>query len=195
MWNKQRYCRQIQSHVRIQNFRGRNGKITMFGKSAYFFVVLWHGRACPEMCGTILWVGKEGRLNNSTKYQLHALMTITSKKKNWNPWENCQMYASQIVLKCLYLASIGRPDILWSVNKLARSITKWTKGLWQTITSLDLLHSSYMWVQTVLSCGKHCQTMQTGTVARLRFCERSWWIRNLLRVELCAFLEVIRRFR
>ena len=33
-----------------------------------------------------------------------------------------------IVLKCLYLARIGRPDILWSVNKLARSITKWTKA-------------------------------------------------------------------
>ena len=33
----------------------------------------------------------------------------------------------RIVLKCLYLVQIGRPDILWSVNKLARSITKWTK--------------------------------------------------------------------
>ena len=35
---------------------------------------------------------------------------------------------SQIVLKWLFLARIGRPDILWSVNKLARSITKWTKA-------------------------------------------------------------------
>ena len=35
---------------------------------------------------------------------------------------------SQTVLKCLYLARIGRPDILWSVNKLARSITKWTEA-------------------------------------------------------------------
>ena len=35
---------------------------------------------------------------------------------------------SQNVLKCLYLTRIGRPDILWSVNKLARSITKWTKA-------------------------------------------------------------------
>ena len=35
---------------------------------------------------------------------------------------------SQIVLKCLYLARIGRPDILWSVNKFARSITKLTKA-------------------------------------------------------------------
>ena len=34
---------------------------------------------------------------------------------------------SQIVLKCLYLARIGRRDSLWSVNTLARSITKWTK--------------------------------------------------------------------
>ena len=30
--------------------------------------------------------------------------------------------------KNLYLARIGRPDIPWSVNKLARSITKWTKA-------------------------------------------------------------------
>ena len=35
---------------------------------------------------------------------------------------------SQNVLKCLYLARIGRPDILWSVNKLSRSITTWTKA-------------------------------------------------------------------
>ena len=35
---------------------------------------------------------------------------------------------SQIVLTCLYLARIGRPDILWSKNKFARSITKWTKA-------------------------------------------------------------------
>ena len=35
---------------------------------------------------------------------------------------------SQIVLTCLYLARIGRPDIPWSVKKLARSITKWTKA-------------------------------------------------------------------
>ena len=35
---------------------------------------------------------------------------------------------SQIALKCLYLARIGRPDMLWSVKKLARSITKWTKA-------------------------------------------------------------------
>ena len=43
---------------------------------------------------------------------------------------------SQIVLKCLYLARIGRPDILWSVNKLARSITKWTKACYKRLNRL-----------------------------------------------------------
>ena len=67
------------------------------------------------------------RLSNSTKYLLHASMTTTSKKKKQNLLELSNT-CSQFVLKCSYLARIGRPDILWSVNKLARSITKWTKA-------------------------------------------------------------------
>ena len=35
---------------------------------------------------------------------------------------------SQIVLKCLYLARVGGPAFLWSVNKFARSITKWSRA-------------------------------------------------------------------
>ena len=35
---------------------------------------------------------------------------------------------SQIIQKCLYLARIGRPDILLSVDKLARSTTKCSKA-------------------------------------------------------------------
>ena len=33
---------------------------------------------------------------------------------------------AQIVLKCL--ASIGSPDLFWTVNVLARSVTKWNKA-------------------------------------------------------------------
>ena len=33
-----------------------------------------------------------------------------------------------MVLKCFFLARIGRPDNFWSVNKLARAVTKWTKA-------------------------------------------------------------------
>ena len=34
--------------------------------------------------------------------------------------------AARCVLKCLFLARIGRPDLLWTVNMLAREVTKWT---------------------------------------------------------------------
>ena len=75
---------------------------------------------------TVSWQTR--RLSNSIKYLLHASMTTTSKKKKQNLLENCQIHALKFVLKCLYLVRIGRPDILWSVNKFARSITKWTKA-------------------------------------------------------------------
>ena len=75
-------------------------------------------------------------LSKCTNSQLHAMMTIISKQKNWNPWESCQKTCSQIVLKCLYLARIGRPDILWSVNKFARSITQRTKACDQRLCRL-----------------------------------------------------------
>ena len=55
-------------------------------------------------------------------------MTITSKKEELKSGGELSEVCSQIVLKCLYFARIGRPDIPRSVNKLARSITKWTKA-------------------------------------------------------------------
>ena len=55
-------------------------------------------------------------------------MTITLKKEETKSVGELSNTCSQIVLKCLYLARIGRPDILWSVNRFARSITKWTKA-------------------------------------------------------------------
>ena len=62
-----------------------------------------------------------------TKSQLFAWMTISSKKKEeletvGNLSEEC----SQIVFKNLSLERSGRPDILWSVNNLARAVTKWS---------------------------------------------------------------------
>ena len=95
--NKQGYCGQLQNHVWIQNFRRSNWKITMIGKYSYFFMVLWHGRSCKEMCRKIFVSWRTKRLSNCTKYQLHALMTTTSKKKKWNLLENCHKCALKLV--------------------------------------------------------------------------------------------------
>ena len=50
------------------------------------------------------------------------------KEEELNSVGELSKVCCQIVLKCLYVARIGRPEILWSVNKLARSITQWTKA-------------------------------------------------------------------
>ena len=77
------------------------------------------------------------RLNNSTKYLLPASLATTSKKEMKSVGEPCHKSMLSIVLKCMYLARIGRPDILWSVNKLARSITKWTKACDKRLNRLN----------------------------------------------------------
>ena len=72
-------------------------------------------------------------LANKTTQQLYKVSTPCIDDHHFREEETKSVgelsnACSQIVLKCLYLARIGRPDILWSVNKLARSITKWTKA-------------------------------------------------------------------
>ena len=142
------------------------------------------------------------QLGNKTTQQLYKVSTpcIDDHHHHFKEAEmksvgELPKVCSQFVLKCLYLARIGRPDIVWSVNKLAQSITKWTKACDKTIESFDLLYSSNMWVQTVLLCRKHCKTMQIGTVSRLRFLQEILRTRNPLLEEHCAFLEVIHLFR
>ena len=63
------------------------------------------------------------RRSSYTKSQALALDDHHFKKEELESVGDLSKVCSQIVLKCLYLARIGRPDMLWSVNKLARSTT------------------------------------------------------------------------
>ena len=102
---------------------------------------------------------------------------------------------SQIVLKCLYLARIGRPDILWTVNKLARSITKWTKACDKRLNRL-ILH-----IHHTCEYKQYCHVGNTAKQCRLGLFQDSDFageilkIRNPLLEEHYAFLEVIRLFQ
>ena len=96
---------------------------------------------------------------------------------------------SQLVLKCLFLARIERPDILWSVNMLARAITKWTKPCDKRLARLiSYIHHTNEYQQ--YGCGKHSTTMQTRIVSRLWFCKRPWKSLNQHQEKFCAFSEV-----
>ena len=67
---------------------------------------------------------------------------------------------SQIVLKCSYPARIGRPDILWPVNKFARSVTKWTGACDRILARLmSYIHhtSGYRQYCHVGNTAQHCR--------------------------------------
>ena len=101
---------------------------------------------------------------------------------------------SQIVLKCLYLARIGRPDILWSANKLTRSITKWTKACDKRLYRLiSYIHHTCEYKQ-------YCCVGNTAKQCRLGLFQDSDFARdlevpNLLLEEHCAFLDVVHLFQ
>ena len=77
-------------------------------------------------------VARYRELANKTTKQLYKVSTPCLDDHHFKEEElksvgELSHVCSQIVLKCLYLARIGRPDVPWSMNKFARSITKWTK--------------------------------------------------------------------
>ena len=84
-----------------------------------------HAKKCVETFG---------ELANKNAEQLYKVSTPclddhdSTREEPETVGDLLSKVCSQIVLQCLYLARIGRPDILWSVNKLARAVTKWTRA-------------------------------------------------------------------
>ena len=93
--------------------------------SSWSYDMAGHAKKCVE---------RYRELANRTTQQLYKVSTPCIddhhvKEEEMKSVGELSHVCSQIVLKCLcWQELIGRPDIPWSVNKLARSITKWTKA-------------------------------------------------------------------
>ena len=113
-----------------------------------------------------------GELANKTTQQLYKVSTTCIDDHHFKEEElksvgELSNTCSQIVLKCLYLARIGRPDILWSVNKLARSITKWTKACDKRLNRLiSFIHHTCEYKQ-------YCHVGNTAKQCGLGLCQDS----------------------
>ena len=177
MWNEQRYCGQLQNHVWIANFCGEIREITILSTYSYFFMVMWHGWSCKQKCGAILRVSKQDDSTTVPSYKRRSQIRGRMVKS--------------MLSNCSEMLVLGTNWKTWysMVGEQTSTIDhKMDKSLWQTIISFDLLHSSHKRIQTILSCGKHCQTLKIGTVSRLRFCGEILRIQNLHQVEYCASL-------
>ena len=70
---------------------------------------------------------------SKTTHQLNKVTTTRMDDDQFNKEENesvgelstvCSQMSSNV---CIWIV-LGRPDISWSVNRLARAVTKWTKS-------------------------------------------------------------------
>ena len=92
--------------------------------SSWSYDMEGHAKKCVE---------RYCELANKTTEQLYKVATPCLDDHQFKDEENGSVgelsaVCAQIVLKCRYLARIDRPDIFWSVNKLARAVKKWTKA-------------------------------------------------------------------
>ena len=98
---------------------------------------------------------------------------------------------SQNVLKCFFSTNWKTPYSMFSKHTCT-SGHQMDQRLWQTLGSFDFLHSSHMWIEAILSCGKRFTTVQVGLVSELFAgnLEDS----KLTSGDFCAYWEVIHLF-
>ena len=130
--------------------------------SSWSYDMEGHAKKCVE---------RYCELANKTTQQLYKVSTPCIDDHHFKEEEmksvgELSHVCSQIAPKCLYLARIGRPDILWSVNKLARSITKWTKACDKRLNRLiSYIHHTCEYRQYchVGNTAKHCRLDLEGS--------------------------------
>ena len=134
--------------------------------------MIWNVMQRSAWKDTVSWRIKQR--NNYTKSQRHALRTTNFSKEEMESVGELSTVCSHIVLKCLYLDRVGGPDILWSVNKHARAVTKWTKACGERSARLiSYIHHTcefrhYCYV------GYTAQQCRLGLFQGSDFCRRPW---------------------
>ena len=145
--------------------------------SSWSYDMEGHAKKCVE---------RYGELANKTTQQLHKVSTPCIDDHHFKEEElksvgELSKVCSQIVLKCLNLARIGRRDILWSANKLARSIKKWTKACDKRLSRfISDIHRTCEYKQC-------CHVGNTADCFKTPILQEILRMQNLLRVELVRF--------
>ena len=131
--------------------------------SSWSFDMEGHPKKCVE---------RYCELANKSTQQLYKVSTSCIddhhfKEEDMKCIAELSQVCSQIVLKFLYLTRIARPDILWSVNKLARSITKWTEACHKRLNRLISYFYHTCEYKHYCHVGNTLKQCRLGTVSRL----------------------------
>ena len=170
----------------IANFRGVNRKTSILWEFSFFLgsLMIWKVMQSHVWSDILSW--HTGRRNNTTKYLLHASMTTTSKKKKWNPWENCQKYA----LKLLWNVNIWQEldDLIFygqwtNLHDPSQNGPKHVTNAWIDWFLTFIIHVSTnniaLWVKLPNNADKDCfKTLTSQEILK---------IQSLHQVEHCVF--------
>ena len=127
--------------------------------SSLSFDMEGHAKKCVE---------RYCELANRTTQQLYKVSTPCIDDHHFKEEE---LKSKSVLSNCSEMlvlgARIGRPDILWSVNKLARSITKWTRACDERLCRLiSYIHHTCEYKQ-------YCRVGNTAKQCRLGLCQDS----------------------
>ena len=141
-----------------------------------------HAKTCVE---------RYCELANKTTQQFYKVSTPCIDDHHFKEEElksvgDLSQVCSQIVLKCLYLARSGRPDILWSVDKISRSISKWTKACDKRLNRLISCFIIHVNTNNIVMCVILLNNADWDCLKTLTLRE-ILKIRNSLLEERCAF--------
>ena len=141
-------------------------KKTMLGNPEHFCMVQRHGRSCQEVC-----VERYCDLANETAEQLYevsipCIVDYQSKEDELKSVAKLSRVIFANVLACVDLARVGRPDILWSVNNLARPITKWTRSCDKRLARLNSYNQCTNEHKQFCHVGITAQQCQLGFILR-----------------------------
>ena len=89
------------------------------------------------------------------------------KKEEWKLKVSCQKFDPILYYKNKCLARIGRPDILWSVHNLARSVTKWTEAFDRRLARL------ISYIHYTSNYRQYCPVGDAAQLCRLGLCQDS----------------------
>ena len=129
---------------------------------------LRHGRTCSKnaLSDTVNW--RTRKWSSCTKSQALGWDDHQFKQEELESVRELSQVCSQVVFKKLVPGTNwGDPDILWSVNKLARTVTKWPQACDRRLARLiSYIHHTADY-QQYCHVGNTAPASSTGFISRL----------------------------
>ena len=170
----------------LKNYHARKIWVSLRGPT------IWRGMPGNVWNDIVSW--QAGQLFNSTKYQLHALTTIISRKNNWNPWENCQKYALRLFWNA-YTWHVLEDLIFhgqWiNLHDQSQNGQKHVTNDYVVWSLTFIIHMNTNSIH-VRNTAKQCRS---GLFFKTPILQEIFRIQNLHQVEHYAFLKVIHLFQ